>query len=167
MGTEPLLLLGIAIATRTHSGEGPWQKPALLCRRSRSKPVDDGLGKLQKVVDIGKIRRQSDRNTERSLLAIVNDVEKLLIRHTLFLAKGRGQILAHQAQGDFTHAWITKAAAAHREPGPVGLLLDRITIKDCSRRITEIEGDGPAAPLRRDWTIDLHRWLTVAMAQVK
>ena len=87
MGTEPLLLLGIAIATRTHSGEGPWQKPALLCRRSRSKPVDDGVGKLEKVVDIGEIRRQPNRNTERSLLTTVNDVEKLLIRHAFFLAK--------------------------------------------------------------------------------
>ena len=87
MGTEPLLLPGIARATRTDPGEGLWQKPGLLCRRSRSTPVDDGPGKLQEVVDIGKIRRQSDRNTERSLLAIVNDVEKLLIRHTLFLAK--------------------------------------------------------------------------------
>jgi len=167
MGTEALLLLGIARATCTDSGEGPWQKPSLLCRRSRSTPVDDGPGKLQEVVDIGKIRRQSNRHAERSLLAIVNDVEKLLIGHTPFLAKYPGQILTPKAQGDLTHAWIAKTAAAQREPMLIGLLLDRITIKDGSRRITEIEGDGPAAPFRRDWTIDLHRWLPVAMAQRK
>ena len=165
MGTEPLLPLGIARATRTDPGEGPWQKPGLLCRRSRGTPVDDGPGKLQEVVDIGEIRHQSNRHAQCPLLATVNDVEKLLIRHVLFLAKNRGQLLARQAQGKLAHAWITKTATAYREPILIGILLDRITIKDCSRRITEIEGDGPAAPLRRDWTIDLHRWLPGAVAQ--
>src|SRR5438270_7618013 len=115
MGTEPLLPPGIAIAARADPGEGPWQKPGLLCRRSRSKPVDDGPGKLQEVVDIGEIRRQSNRHAECSLLAILNDVEKLLIRHASFLAKCPGEILTLKVQGDLTHAWIAKTAAAQRE----------------------------------------------------
>src|SRR5438270_12252041 len=90
MGTEPLLLQGIAIATRTEPGEGPCRKPGLLCRRRRSRPVDDALGKLQKMVDIGEIRRQPNRHAQCSLLPIINAVEKLLIGHALFLAKDRG-----------------------------------------------------------------------------
>ena len=167
MGTEPLLLPGIARATRTDPGEGLWQKPGLLCRRSRSTPVDDGPGKLQEVVDIGKIRRQPNRNAECPLLPISNDVEKLFIGHALFLAKDRGQFLARQAQSNLAHAWITKTAAAHREPTLVGVLLDRIAIQDHAGGITEIEGDGSAALLCGDRTIDAHHWLSVAMAQFK
>jgi hypothetical protein len=77
-------------------------------------------------------------------------VEKWLIRHALFMPKDRGQIFTHQTEGDFTHAWIAKTATANRETMLIGFLLDRITIKDCSRRITEIEGYGPSAPLMRD-----------------
>src|SRR5947209_13989229 len=120
MGTEPLLPPGIAIAARADPGEGPWQKPGLLCRRSRSKPVDDGPGKLQEVVDIGEIRRQPNRHAQCPLLAIINTVEKLLIGHALFLAKDRGYLFAPQAQGHLAHAWITKTATAHREPMVIG-----------------------------------------------
>src|SRR2546421_7201709 len=122
------------------------------------------LGKLQKMVDIGEICRQPNRNAECPLLAIINEVEKLLIGHALFLAKDRGELLTLQAQGDLTHAGITKTATAYREPTPVGLLLDRIAIQDHAGGITEIEGDGPAALLCGDRTIDAHRWLPVAMA---
>src|SRR5438876_982394 len=144
MGAEPLLSPVIAIATRTGPGEGSWHQQGLICRRRRSRPIDDCLGKLHKMVDIGEIRRQPDRNAECPLLPIVNDVEKLLVRHAPFVAKYRGQILTHHAQGDLTHSWIAKTAAAHREPILVGVLLDRITIQDHSRRITEIEGDRSA-----------------------
>src|SRR5205807_7336939 len=104
---------------------------------------------------------------ECPLLAIINDVEKLLIGHALFLAKYRGQLLARQAQSNLAHAWITKTATANREPTLVGVLLDRIAIQDHAGGITEIEGDGPAALLCGDRTIDAHRWLPVAMAQGK
>ena len=87
MGAEPLLSPVIAIAAHTEPGYGSWHQQGLICRRRRSRPIDDSLGKLQKVVDIGEIRRQPDRNAECPLLAIVNDVEKLLIRHAPFLAK--------------------------------------------------------------------------------
>src|SRR5205085_6972873 len=108
---------------------GPCRKPGLLYRRRRSRPVDEALSKLQKVVDIGEICRQPNRNAQCPLLPILNAVEKLLIGHALFLAKDRGQFLARQAQSDLAHAGITKTAAAQREPTLVGLLLDRITIQ--------------------------------------
>src|SRR5712691_1328434 len=74
--------------SHTHrSGGRILAQACLLCRRRRSKPVDDGLGKLERVVDIGEIRHQPDRNAECPLLPTVNDVEKLLVRHALFLAK--------------------------------------------------------------------------------
>ena len=92
MGAEPLLSPVIAIATRTGPGEGSWHQQGLICRRRRSRAIDDCLGKLQKVVNIGEIRRQPNRYAECPLLAIVNDVEKLLIRHTPFLAKARSAL---------------------------------------------------------------------------
>jgi hypothetical protein len=124
LGTEPLLSPVIAIATHTDHGEGYWRKSGLISLRWRSRPVDHRLGELQKVVDIGEIRSQPDRNTERPLLVTVNDVEKLLICQSLFIAKYWGQIFAHQAKGDLAHTGIAKTAAAQRDATLVGLLSD-------------------------------------------
>lgn len=117
------------------------------------------------MVDIGEIRRQPNRNTERPLLLIVNEVEKLLIGYALFLAKDRGQFLARQGQSNLAHAGVAKTATAHRNPVLAGFLLDRIAIQEHTGGITEIEGDGPATLLRGSRAIDAHHWLPVAMAE--
>ena len=87
MGAEPLPSPGIVIATYTDGGNTFWGKLARHDRRWRNGTIDHGLDKLLKAIDIGEIRRQSDRNTQCPLLAIINDVQKLLIGQALFLAK--------------------------------------------------------------------------------
>ena len=168
MGAEPHLKAIILVSTRTYPGEEvlrQWCQYCLLARRRRSPPIDERLRELQKPIHIREFGRQTKRNAQGALLLVVDDLEELLIGHTLFLAKTGGQILPHKAEGNLAYPWIAKTPAAYREPTLVSFLLQSITIQQRTRRIVEIESNRPSAPLGADRTVDAHHRLTVAMAQ--
>jgi hypothetical protein len=162
MWATSLLNATISVSTCTYSGEGLFRqrRPAgLLLSRRRSPPVDERRRKLHKLVDIGKIGRQTNRNAQRTLFLMINDMQKLLKGHALFLSEAVGEVLTHKAEGDFTDPWIAETATPHRNPTQIGLPLHGIAIQDCAMRITEIEGNPSSTPVGGGWKRARERYL--------